>query len=185
MPGEHARCAADHEDRSITLRAASARHHAHATAAAVRGALADPCTSAGGPVEPAAVALAIHETLVNAWQHGHGGRSDLPVRLRLGHTTRAVCLHVLDQGRVSAGAGGAHDPVRAPVFGSRSMPPAAVTDVERGRGQLLIAAGCDEVAVHRHAGGTEVVLRWARTGDGAPSSVVADPHTVPGASNAR
>ena len=99
------------------------------------------------PAQRDAVELAIHELLVNALTHGHGGDPSLPIGLRVARPDgRAVTVAVTDRA------------VHGPWEGPPRRPPAAGVTSSSGRGWQLIRAVATAAHTCRVAGGGTLVL---------------------------
>jgi anti-sigma regulatory factor (Ser/Thr protein kinase) len=98
--------------------------------------------------------LAVHELLVNAWEHGHLGGTEPPLRVEVARgDADAVTVRVVD-----AAVGGRWDP------GVLAAP--ADPGADRGRGWAIVRALVDEVAVTAGGAGTVVSLMIRADGAG-------------------
>jgi anti-sigma regulatory factor (Ser/Thr protein kinase) len=90
--------------------------------------------------------LAVHELLVNAWEHGHRRALDPPIRIEVARDPDgAVSVRVADAAR-----GGRWQPDAPPVI--------ADPGAGRGRGLAIVRALAGEVAVAADTDGTAVTL---------------------------
>jgi anti-sigma regulatory factor (Ser/Thr protein kinase) len=96
--------------------------------------------------------LAVHEVLVNAWQHGHGGDATRPVDVEVTRSATGLQVRVRDGG--------------PPVDAAPSGPAVARHPDERGRGLVLARGLVDGLDRRTLGAGTEVVLRVATAGEG-------------------
>jgi anti-sigma regulatory factor (Ser/Thr protein kinase) len=119
-----------------------------------RRACVDRLVAAGlDPGRRSAVELAIHEAVCNALGHGHLGDAARPIGVRV-DTAAATGMIV----EVADGAlGGTWSPP-TPSPGSVAVP---VTD-RRGRGLVLMRAGCDELRITTAPDGTRVAMTFRR-----------------------
>jgi anti-sigma regulatory factor (Ser/Thr protein kinase) len=102
------------------------------------------------------LALAIHEALANAREHGHLGAVDVHLRVEVAvEATDAVAVRVAD---LALGGAWAPDGSRDDGGG-----PGAIGAGERGRGLVLIRALADGLAVSSGDEGTELTLRFHRS----------------------
>jgi serine/threonine-protein kinase RsbW len=102
------------------------------------------------------LALAIHEALANACEHGHLGAVDAHLRVEVAvEDADAVAVRVAD-----LALGGAWVPAGSRDGGGA---PGAVGAEERGRGLVLIQALADALVVRSGDEGTELTLRFHRS----------------------
>ena len=96
--------------------------------------------------------LAVHELLVNAWEHGHRGALDPPIRVEVARDLDgAVTVRVADAAR-----GGRWHPDALPAIGDPGG--------GRGRGLAIVRALAGEVTVTAGEDGTAVTLTLPRGG---------------------
>ncbi len=94
--------------------------------------------------------LAVHELVVNAWEHGHLGAPEPPIRVEVARRDDgAVTVRVAD-----AAVGGRWDP----------DVPTGPADTDRGRGLAIVRALADEVTVAAAEHRTVVTLTMSRGG---------------------
>jgi anti-sigma regulatory factor (Ser/Thr protein kinase) len=117
------------------------------SAAAVAAAAVDAGVSAGRCDQ---LALAVHELLLNAWEHGHLGAPEPRIRVAVARRDDGeVTVRVVDTAR-----GGRWDPDVS----------AAPVDADRGRGLTIARALVDEVTVLAAEDRTVVTLTMCRGG---------------------
>jgi anti-sigma regulatory factor (Ser/Thr protein kinase) len=101
------------------------------------------------------VRLAIHECLLNALEHGHGGDVARAIEVEVTGAVHEVTVSIRD------GADLARTP-RAPARRRATTPGGRPAEQERGRGLVLAAASCAALELRQHPDGTTAVLRWPR-----------------------
>ena len=96
--------------------------------------------------------LAVHECLVNAFEHGHLGDAAEEILVEVaGEGHGVVTVRVRDRAR-----GGGWDPAPRACPAAAAMPSVLA---ERGRGLALVVALTDDCTIHTDPGSTTVAFR--------------------------